>query len=103
MREADFHVERVLSGERRIEGISSRAAGSVGGWGDFDSQLSQCYGGYVGHLNKPAVAVSYTPDKKGYWIFAADGGVFSFCDADFYGSMAGNHLNAPVVGGVGVP
>jgi hypothetical protein len=79
------------------------AAGSVGGWGDFDSQLSQCYGGYVGHLNKPAVALSYTPDKKGYWIFAADGGVFSFCDANFYGSTAGTHLNAPVVGGVGVP
>ena len=79
------------------------AAGSVGGWGDFDSQLSQCYGGYVGHLNKSAVALSYTPDKKGYWIFAADGGVFSFCDANFYGSMAGAHLNAPVVGGVGVP
>jgi sugar lactone lactonase YvrE len=39
-----------------------------------------------------------TGPAKGYWLFGADGGVFSFGDAGFFGSMAGHHLNAPVVG-----
>ena len=30
-----------------------------------------------------------TPDAKGYWLGALDGGVFSFGDAAFYGSMGG--------------
>ena len=27
-----------------------------------------------------------TPDGKGYWLVASDGGVFAFGDASFYGS-----------------
>ncbi len=34
----------------------------------------------------------------GYWINAADGGVFSFGNAQFYGSTGGMRLNKPVVG-----
>jgi SpoIID/LytB domain protein len=34
----------------------------------------------------------------GYWMGAKDGGVFSFGDALFHGSMGGKHLNAPIVG-----
>lgn len=34
---------------------------------------------------------------SGYWLAAADGGVFSFGDARFFGSMGGKPLNAPVV------
>ncbi len=30
-----------------------------------------------------------TPDGHGYWLVAADGGVFSFGDAKFFGSAAG--------------
>ena len=36
-----------------------------------------------------------TPDGGGYWLVAADGGVFSFGDASFFGSMGGSHLNSP--------
>jgi IPT/TIG domain len=38
------------------------------------------------------------PPTGGYWEVASDGGIFSFGNAAFYGSMGGTHLNAPVVG-----
>jgi hypothetical protein len=44
-----------------------------------------------------------TPDGKGYWLVASDGGVFAFGDATFNGSMGGTHLNAPVVGMAATP
>ena len=50
------------------------------------------------HLNQPIVAMAATPDGDGYWLVAADGGVFSFGDAAFYGSMGRQPLNQPVVG-----
>ena len=43
------------------------------------------------------VGIAATPDGKGYWLVAADGGVFTHGDG-FFGSMAGKRLNAPVVG-----
>ena len=39
-----------------------------------------------------------TPDGGGYWLVASDGGIFSFGDAKFYGSMGGKPLNQPIVG-----
>ena len=50
------------------------------------------------HLDAPVVGIAATPDGRGYWLVAADGGVFNFGDAAFSGSMGGEHLNAPVVG-----
>ena len=38
-----------------------------------------------------------TPDGRGYWLVASDGGIFSFGDARFFGSAGGTHLNQPVV------
>ena len=38
-----------------------------------------------------------TPDGGGYWLVAGDGGVFAYGDAQFFGSMGGRALNAPVV------
>ena len=40
---------------------------------------------------------------NGYWLVAADGGVFSFGDARFYGSTGAIHLAAPVVGMAATP
>jgi hypothetical protein len=45
------------------------------------------------------IGLAATNDGQGYWLFATDGGVFSFGDAVFHGSMGGQPLNAPVVGG----
>ena len=41
-------------------------------------------------LNKPIVGMASTPDGRGYWMVAADGGIFSFGDAPFFGSMGGH-------------
>jgi len=38
------------------------------------------------------------PPRGGYWMVAKDGGIFAFHDAQFFGSMGGQHLNAPMVG-----
>ena len=40
---------------------------------------------------------------KGYWFVASDGGIFSFGDAKFYGSMGAKHLNKPIVGMAATP
>jgi ribosomal protein L24E len=39
----------------------------------------------------------------GYWEVASDGGIFSFGDAQFFGSMGGHPLNAPIVGMAATP
>ena len=44
-----------------------------------------------------------TPDAKGYWLGALDGGVFAYGDAPFYGSMGATHLNQPIVGMAATP
>jgi len=50
-----------------------------------------------------AVSVAPTPNGGGYWIATANGGVFTFGDAPFYGSMGGTPLNAPIVGMAATP
>jgi hypothetical protein len=44
------------------------------------------------------VGVAATPHAggQGYWLVAADGGVFAFGDATFAGSMVGARLSAPI-------
>jgi ribosomal protein L24E len=39
-----------------------------------------------------------TPDGHGYWLVASDGGIFSFGNAQFYGSTGALPLQKPVVG-----
>jgi hypothetical protein len=39
-----------------------------------------------------------TPDGGGYWLVAADGGIFSFGDARFAGSTGALRLQRPIVG-----
>jgi len=49
-------------------------------------------------LNSPVVGIAATPDGGGYWLVSADGGVFNFGHAGFFGSEGGRPLDAPVVG-----
>jgi len=48
-------------------------------------------------LNSPIVGIAATPWGRGYWLVAADGGVFTFGDAGFYGSTGGTRLARPIV------
>jgi len=48
-------------------------------------------------LNQPIVGIGPTPDGRGYWLVAADGGVFCFGDARYFGSTGALRLNQPVL------
>jgi hypothetical protein len=42
--------------------------------------------------------VAKTGNGSGYWVASADGGVFAFGSAKFYGSMAAKPIKAPITG-----
>jgi hypothetical protein len=66
---------------------------------------------YLSYLGTPTtlalfpdiVGMATTPDSDGYLMAASDGGIFAFGDAEFVGSMGGQHLNAPIVGLAATP
>jgi hypothetical protein len=57
--------------------------------------VAQSQGGPTS-LAAPLVGGAVAPDNNGYWLVAADGGLFAFRDAHFFGSMGATHLNQPV-------
>jgi hypothetical protein len=64
----------------------------------FGTAASTVPGSALSGLNAPLVGIVPTPDGGGYWLVAADGGVFSFGNARFDGSLGNIALNAPIVG-----
>jgi len=65
---------RLLAGGRRWRGLQHGDAnfyGSLGG----------------AALTAPIVGLHKSPDGNGYWLFGADGGVFSYGDTTFLGSL----------------
>jgi len=83
------------------EGLSG--LGAVQSFGDaasYGDETTIAHG--TGHVGTP-VALAATSDGKGYWIVDTDGGVFSFGDAAYQGSMGGRRLDAPVVGIAATP
>ena len=53
-------------------------------------------------LQAPPPPTPPTPAPPGYWLVAADGGIFSY-SAPFEGSHGGSPLNAPIVGMASTP
>ena len=47
-----------------------------------------------------SVAMASTPDGGGYWLVGLDGGVFSFGNAGFYGSLPGQHISVHDIVGI---
>jgi beta-lactamase class A len=64
----------------------------------YGSAAAAVPGSSLPGLNAPIVGIAPTPDGGGYWLAAADGGVFTFGDARFTGSLGAVTLNAPIVG-----
>lgn len=48
-------------------------------------------------LTSPIVARAATPSGRGYWLVAADGGIFAF-NAKFHGAMGGRCVSDSIVG-----
>ena len=74
-------------------GVQSTAPASVSAFGDAAAYGAPAGGG----LNAPLAGIASTPDGKGYWLLGADGGVFTYGDAGFYGSHA-TGVYSPLVG-----
>jgi hypothetical protein len=80
--------------------VSGAGAVNSSGWaGASQSPMVDTFGSVTFRLHAPVVAIAGTPDDRGYYVFASDGGVFTFGDAVFSGSRAGAPVNAPIVGG----
>jgi hypothetical protein len=54
-------------------------------------------------FNSPVVAMVATTDGGGYWLAGADGGVYNFGTANFYGSLGALTLQGPIVGMAATP
>jgi hypothetical protein len=103
--ESQFGQGVDLSGQEPAVPVSSfDLTSSTGAVNQVEaSGVASVQSGPIGHLNQPIVGVASTPDGKGYWLVASDGGVFSFGDAAFYGSTGAIHLNQPIVGMASTP
>ena len=73
------------------------ATGLVNGFGN-DNYLTYLGDLSVTALTAPIVGMAVTADGGGYWLVAADGGIFAFGGAPFLGSTGNLTLNQPVVG-----
>ncbi len=73
------------------------APGQVGAFGQVEAL------GNPGVTTSPTAGIAATPTGLGYWLVGADGGIFSFGDAQFYGSTGAAHLSAPIVGIAATP
>jgi hypothetical protein len=99
-----FNVHSATDPGGEIRGQILLASGSQGlrkvtaGGQVTASGLASTFGPALGHLNAPISGISDTPDDQGYWLAATDGGVFTFGDAAFFGSLGAVHLNSPIVG-----
>lgn len=78
-----------------VHGDGYLQVGADGGVFAWEAPFFGSLGGM--QLNAPIVDAAWTPTHLGYWMVAADGGVFGFGDAVFHGSMGGVALNKPVV------
>lgn len=94
-------------------GTSSIVGGTYGPGGGYwlvesNGTRHDLFGGYARHspdhsYNSPVSGIVRAGQNDGYWLVSQDGGVFSFGNAPFHGSMGGQQLNAPVLGMTSTP
>ncbi len=78
-----------LSGSGMLSGSATRA-------GTFSFVVSLLDANQV--LGATSYTLTVNAPPPGYYNVASDGGIFNYGGAAFYGSMGGQHLNAPIVG-----
>jgi SpoIID/LytB domain protein len=109
-----FSITSTSGGQLSITGQGWGHGIGMGQWGALGYAIGQDHGDgnwsysqIVSHYYAPATLQNLSDISQvgassggvgGYWINAADGGVFSFGNAQFYGSTGGMVLNKPVVG-----
>ncbi len=83
-----------------ITPIATRAyqGGGVIGFGNARSTNTSLASGLSSVMVAMATNPASTPENQGYWLAAADGGVFAQGNAGFYGSLGALRLQGPVVG-----
>jgi hypothetical protein len=70
--------------------------GALGGL--IESSAISSGQGATGPTTAPIVGMATTSDGLGYWLVGADGAIYNYGDAVWYGSLRGTHLNQPIVG-----
>ena len=107
-------VSTVQAAYPQIGTLASLSVTSRNGYGDYGGRVEQMtVSGSSGSVSVTgdafAAALGLPSDwfsiggqasggVGGYWIDATDGGIFSFGNAQFFGSMGGQRLNKPIVG-----
>ena len=61
------------------------------------------YGAPGSGVAAPIVGMAAVPNGQGYWLVAADGGIFNYGSAGFHGSAGAEHLVQPIVGMASTP
>jgi hypothetical protein len=87
-------------------GFGRAGAWAVTPWGQVFTDGDN--GGHYGDmnqrpLNKPIEGMAITSNGEGYWLFAGDGGIFTFGNAAFLGSTGGMGIPAPIVAMAATP
>jgi N-acetylmuramoyl-L-alanine amidase len=80
------------------DGSTSPPPDSVVPFGDAPAGVQS-----VSSPNAPVVGMAADPAGAGFWMVGADGGVYSYDGAGFYGSAGGLTLNRPIVGLAATP
>ncbi len=110
-----FDFGRLLGGPVAVDPSSGRAVYTTAGLGVGSHEVTAVFTPAAGIAatgsSSPAVTVTVKPafpttrpgTSAGYRSVAADGGVFSFGDASFFGSTGAFELNKPIVGMASTP
>jgi 3D (Asp-Asp-Asp) domain-containing protein len=94
---------RLTASDTPAPAVVSATAGQVVGLGDAPAEGQPADVAGVSTTGLDVVGIARTPSGQGYWAVTATGGVYSFGDATFFGSLGGSPLNQPIVGIAATP